>query len=116
MPSLPSRYLTSGAALRASSVGDSSGMAVMRKTCCACAPRAANDSSAAQSQRFMGVLDGASAEAGDDIDPVGAEEIAVARMAHARLGGERRAAQHRAAVEPGRRVVAVRMRGEAGIR
>ena len=33
MPIFPSRYFTSGAALRASSVGDSSGMAVMRNTC-----------------------------------------------------------------------------------
>src|SRR4051812_47144684 len=37
MPVLRSRYFTSGAALRASSVGDSSGMAVTRNTSWACA-------------------------------------------------------------------------------
>ena len=45
----------------------------------------------------------------------GREVVAVARVAHARLGRERGAAQHRPAVEPGRRIVAVGVRREAGV-
>ena len=64
----------------------------------------------------MGVsaLHGAGAQAGHDVVAIGGEEIAIAAVAHPRLRQVRSTAQHRPAVEPGLRVVAVGVRHESG--
>src|SRR5712691_4030508 len=58
----------------------------------------------------------AGAEAGDDVVAVRREEVAVARARDPRAGGEASPAQHLARIEPGLRIVFVRVRGEAGKR
>src|SRR5262249_14579906 len=55
----------------------------------------------------------AAADAGDDVVAVGCKKVAVARTRNARAGRERPAAQHLAGVEPGARIVFVRISREA---
>jgi L-histidine N-alpha-methyltransferase len=58
---------------------------------------------------------GAGPEPGKDVVAFGWEVVAVARVPHARLCAERSTAQDRAAAEPGRRVVHIRVGHKAGV-
>src|SRR5262247_1752011 len=71
---------------------------------------------AAEAKRLAAGLQRAGAKSREDVVARRDEEVAIARVLHALMGGERAAAQHATAAEPGLRVVAVRMRDEAGVR